>query len=45
MSSTFTLKKEEKEYRLHRIHIATYTSYYDKNIIRGYKDAGKKWAK
>jgi len=45
MSSTFTLKKEEKEYRLHRIHTVTYPSYYDKNIMREYKDAGNKWTK
>ena len=45
MSSTFTLKKEEMEYRLHRMHTATYTPYYDKNIITEYKDAGNKWAK
>jgi len=45
MSSTFTLKKEEMDYRLQRMHTATYLSYYDKNIIREYKDAGNKWAK
>jgi hypothetical protein len=45
MSSTFTLKKVEKEYRHHRIHTATYPSYYDKNITREYKDDGNKWAK
>lgn len=44
MSSTFTFKKEEKEYRLHRTHIATYPSHYDKNM-REYKDADNKQAK
>jgi len=43
MSSTFTLRREEKEYRLHRTHTVTYPSYYDKDILREYKDAGTKW--
>jgi hypothetical protein len=45
MSSTFTLREEEKEYRLHRTHTVNYPSYYDKDIPTEYKDVGTKWAK